>query len=151
MHNILVWLVGWLPAPARRWLNAERLRLAAEFFRFGVVGVAGFITDTVVVYALRGALGLAGAGMVSYLIAATVTWLLNRSWTFRGQGSGAWYVQWFRFLVANLGGFTLNRGAYVLLVATSPVCAAYPVLATGAGAIAGMFVNFGLSRRLVFR
>jgi putative flippase GtrA len=31
------------------------------------------------------------------------------------------------------------------------VAAAQPVIATSAGAVAGMFVNFSLSRRLVFR
>jgi putative flippase GtrA len=50
-----------------------------------------------------------------------------------------------------LGGFVLNRGTYSVLVTFVPACAAQPVFAIGAGAIAGLFVNFNLSRRLVFR
>jgi hypothetical protein len=51
----------------------------------------------------------------------------------------------------NLGGFTLNRGTYALLVTFVALCADQPVYAVAAGAIAGMFLNFGLSRTMVFR
>jgi hypothetical protein len=45
----------------------------------------------------------------------------------------------------------LNRGTYALLVTFVALCAAQPVYAVGAGAIAGMFLNFNLSRAIVFR
>ena len=124
--------------------------LVAQFLRFGVVGACGFVVDTATVYALRGTLGLYGAGMVSYLLAATSNWALNRVWTFRGQGSGPAHRQWARFMVANLAGFVLNRGTYAALVTWVPLCASQPVFAVAAGSVAGMFVNFGLSRRVVF-
>ncbi len=124
---------------------------ATQFLKFGVVGVVGFAVDTATVYALRATLGLYAAGLASYIVAATVTWALNRNWTFRGQGGGEAHRQWVRFVLANMVGFLLNRGTFVALVATVPLCAEQPVLAVGAGAIAGMFVNFGLSRALVFR
>jgi putative flippase GtrA len=54
-------------------------------------------------------------------------------------------------MVFNLAGFVLNRGTYSILVAFVAIAAEQPVIATAAGAIAGMFVNFTLSRRLVFR
>ena len=68
-------------------------------------------------------LGLYGAGLVSYFVAATGTWLFNRLWTFRGRGSGPAHRQWARFLAANLLGFTLNRGTYALLVTFVALCA----------------------------
>ena len=71
------------------------------FTRFGAVGRVGCVVDTATVYGLRGALGLYGAGIVAYFIAATVNWLLNRVWTFRGQGSGPAHQQWARFLGSN--------------------------------------------------
>lgn len=125
--------------------------LVTQFLRFGVVGTAGFVVDTSVVYGLRGAIGLIGAGLASYLVAATLTWALNRVWTFRGRGSGAAHRQWLRFLLANMAGFVLNRGTYVALVMLVALCARQPVLATAAGALAGMGVNFALSRAVVFR
>ncbi|HEX2939889.1 MAG TPA: GtrA family protein [Rhodopila sp.] len=137
--------------PQSRLLTAERVLLAKEFLRFGTVGLAGLAVDTTTVYALRGALGLYGAGVVAYGIAATANWLLNRVWTFRGRGSGPAHHQWAKFLLANLLGFVLNRGTYALLVTFMPLAAAQPVIATAAGSVAGMFVNFSLSRRYVFR
>ncbi len=128
-----------------------RLVLLAQFVRFGVVGVVGLIVDTATVYGLRHALGLYGAGAVAYLTAASGNWVLNRTWTFRGQGSGPAHRQWAKFMVANLAGFVLNRGTYALLVTFVAAAADQPVIATSAGAVAGLFVNFTLSRRLVFR
>jgi hypothetical protein len=70
--------------------------LVASFLRFGVVGASGFLVDTAVVYATKGALGLNGAGIPAYIAAATWTWAFNRWWTFRGQGSGPMWRQWLR-------------------------------------------------------
>jgi len=128
-----------------------KLPVLVQFLRFGTVGVAGFVVDTATVYATKGALGLYGAGTVAYLTAATANWLFNRLWTFRGQGSGPAHRQWMVFLATNLLGFTLNRGTYFVLVTVSATCAAQPVLAVAAGAVAGMFINFHLSRSVVFR
>ncbi|MGH7041354.1 MAG: GtrA family protein [Acetobacteraceae bacterium] len=124
--------------------------LIAQFLRFGTVGTIGFMIDTATVYGLRGTLGLYGAGMVSYLVAASANWALNRAWTFRGQGSGPAHRQWARFLGVCLTGFVLNRGTYAALVTWVALCAAQPVFAVAAGSVAGMFVNFALSRRVVF-
>jgi putative flippase GtrA len=55
------------------------------------------------------------------------------------------------FLLSNLLGFVLNRSTYAALVTFMPLAAKQPVIATAAGSVAGMFVNFSLSRRLVFR
>jgi putative flippase GtrA len=128
-----------------------RLALIAQFARFGAVGLFGLVIDTATVYGLRGALGLYGAGLVAYATAATGNWALNRVWTFRGLGSGPAHRQWAMFMVVNLFGFVLNRGTYALLVTFVGAAAQQPVIATSAGAAAGMLVNFGLSRRLVFR
>ncbi len=140
-----------MPPPLRRSVTPERLVVLMEFFRFGVVGLTGLVIDTAVVYGTRAWLGLYGAGVLSYLIAATVNWALNRVFTFRGRSNGPMHRQWAMFLLTNMVGFALNRGTYALLVTFWPLAAAQPVIATSAGSIAGMFVNFSLSRRLVFR
>lgn len=134
-----------------RWIAPHLMAQGIQFLRFGTVGVAGFVVDTLVVYGLRGWLGLYLAGMVSYLVAASVNFVLNRAWTFRGQGSAPPHRQWLLFLLTNLGGFALNRGTYVALIFFSPLCHSHPVLAIAAGAVAGMFLNFHLSRTVAFR
>jgi putative flippase GtrA len=135
----------------RRFVTPAQCRVIAQFVRFGIVGAVGFLVDTATVYAVRHELGLYGAGVAGYVTAATANWVFNRLWTFRGQGSGPAHRQWAMFMVTNLGGFVLNRGTYALLVTFVAVAARQPVIAIAAGAIAGLAVNFTLSRRLVFR
>ncbi len=151
MHALLLRLTTRLPPPVRHLASPARIGMMVQFLMFGTVGMVGFLFDTATVYALRRALGLYGAGMAAYVVAATVTWILNRLWTFRGLGNGPVHHQWARFLVVNLGGFVLNRGTYALLVSFVTLCAEQPVYAVGAGAIAGMFLNFSLNRTMVFR
>jgi putative flippase GtrA len=151
MHGLLLRLLSQLPPPARQFATPARIVTLVQFLMFGTVGVVGFLADTATVYALRRSLGLYGAGAAAYIVAATVTWLLNRLWTFRGLGGGGVHQQWARFLAVNLGGFVLNRGAYALLVTFVALCAEQPVYAVAAGAIVGMFLNFSLSRAVVFR
>ena len=151
MHTLLLRLARRLPLPIRRFATPARIFTLVQFSMFGTVGFVGFLADTATVYSFRYSLGLYGAGAVAYLVAATVTWLLNRLWTFRGSGGGPAHRQWARFLAVNLIGFVLNRGTYAILVTFVPLCAAEPVYAVGAGAIAGMFLNFSLSRTMVFR
>ena len=144
-------LLRLLPPPLRRSVTPAHIALAAQFLRFGTVGFVGLVIDTAVVYATRHQLGPYGAGLLSYLVAATGNWALNRIWTFKGQGSGSMHRQWAMFMVANLAGFILNRGTYAARITFMPAAAEQPVIATTAGGIAGMFVNFSLNRRLVFR
>jgi putative flippase GtrA len=151
MHALLIRLATQLPPPARQLASPVRVAALVQFLMFGTVGTVGFLVDTATVYALRHSLGLYGAGMAAYVVAASVTWILNRVWTFRGLGSGPMHHQWARFLVVNLGGLVLNRGTYALLVTFVALAAEQPVYATAAGAIAGMFVNFTLNRTMVFR
>ena len=125
---------------------AGRRAAAAQFLRFGAVGVVGFLIDTAVVYALRRPVGIYGAGAAGYLVAATANWWINRLWTFRGQSDGPLLRQWAYYLLANLAGLALNRGTFYALISISPVCMSKPVIAIAAGAVAGMFANFGLSR-----
>ena len=127
-------------------------RIAAEFFRFGVVGTSGFVVDTGVLYAMLGLdFGPYLGRIPAYLAAATTTWGLNRIWTFQARNSGSAGRQWALFVAVNLLGFALNYGTYAACIAFLPVAAAHPVLAVAAGSLAGMVSNFFLSRALVFR
>ena len=127
----------------------------AEFTHFAVIGTAAFVVDTVVLYVgLWFGLGIYWGRAVSYLVAATFTWYGNRRITFtttRAQGTTAIAAEWIRFLMANLVGGIVNYSIYAGLVGLVPLVRAYPVLGVAAGAIAGMSVNFTLSKLLVFR
>jgi putative flippase GtrA len=136
-----------------RFLPPARVALVMQFLRFGVVGGFGFVVTAAVVYATRPFIGNYWAIVPAFLVAATGNWVLNRLWTFRGHGTRgqSLYREWSMFVAANLMGFALNAGVYWTLVAVSPLCAAIPLIPLLAGTLVGMFANFFLSRRVVFR
>ncbi len=124
---------------------------AEDFLRFGIVGSVGFVVNVLLLYAVRGAVGLYVGGVVAWLGAATTTWWLNRSWTFKGRGSAAMHRQWLQFLAVSSVGFVLYYATFSLMVAYVALCVRQPVVAVAAGVLAGMVSNFTLSRKLVFR
>jgi putative flippase GtrA len=138
-------------APLLDGVPPERRLILLQFARFGVIGTLGFVWDTLIVYAVRGLVGLYAAGVISYAVAGTINWLLNRIWTYRHVPHGAMHRQAAMFLAVNSVGFVLNRGIYFALIATQPFCFAHPVVPIAVGGVSAMFVNFFLSRRLVFR
>ena len=152
MLALMDWLVDALPGPMRRRLRPAHVQLLVQFMTFGTVGVIGFLVDTAVVYATRDWAGLYVGGILAYAAAVTTTWWLNRVWTFRGIGNiGPAHRQWLKFVVATVPGLCLNLGSYFLLVSLVTVCADHPEIAIAAGAVAGMFANFAMSRAVVFR
>ncbi len=54
-------------------------------------------------------------------------------------------------MAANLVGGSVNYVSFVLVIATVPLAAAYPVLALAAGSLCGVAFNFTAYRRYVFR
>ncbi|MCB8876040.1 GtrA family protein [Acidisoma silvae] len=127
--------------------------LARQILQFGVVGVCGFLVDNAFVYTAHFVfgMGLILAGLLSFFVAATANWFLNRVWTFRGASTGAVHHEWLRYLATNAVGFALNRGVYIALIATSTLCVRHPVIPLAAGSIVAMGINFVMSRRVVYR
>lgn len=128
------------------------MKISYRLIAFATVGAIGFFVDTAVLYLLRGALNLYGARAVSFLCAATATWLLNRRFTFRDRSSGhppAKELLIYIGLMLLGGGF--NYATYAWLITTSSLVAAHPIMGVGAGSIAGMFVNLLTSRFALYR
>lgn len=134
-------------------LSAARRRLLGEIIRFGIVGAVGFVVDAgVLTLGLQLGTGPWLGRVFSYVAAATVTFSLNRAWTYRSADRSRPVArEWSLFLLVNLIGFGCNYGTYAALIASVPAVRATPVLGVAAGALAGMVGNFLLSRRYVFR
>jgi putative flippase GtrA len=126
--------------------------LLKRFFVFGIIGTVGFITDyAVLMFAVHVlGLGLYSGRLFSYVIAATVTWMGNRTFTFRDRPQKPAAKQWVTFLIFNGIGFAANYGTYATLITFVPFVAAHPVLGVAAGALAAMMFNFTASTRFVF-
>jgi putative flippase GtrA len=127
-----------------------RTGLSESFIRFGFVGVTGLCWDAGTFYLLRPFIGPYAAGTCSFLVAATVNWLINRLWTFRHHNHAAAHVQWAKFLTANVIGFAVNRGTFFILISKFELFSAQPILAIAAGSVAGLSFNYFLSKRFVF-
>ena len=130
-----------------------RSQLLRQFFAFGAVGVAGFGVDAGVLTLLLRS-GIAGpylGRVVSFLCAASCTWILNKTYTFADRGNRDGLAsQWLRFLGANAVGGLVNYGVYSLLLSQSAFFSTYPVAAVAVGSLSGLTVNFALSRTFVF-
>ena len=123
-----------------------------QFAKFCVVGTVGFLADAGALYLLMSFLNMDPytGRIFSFLFAATVTWALNRVYTFRRSASAPMTRQWARFVTANTVGGALNYGVYSALVLSGGWFIKAPVLAVAVGSIAGLAFNFTVSRKYVF-
>ncbi len=140
-----------LPPPD---LRQRLLALFFEAFRFGLVGVAGYVVDVAVLLAVvRLGVDPFTARVPSFLAAASCTWFLNRRFTFRDPAarSGPVRRQWALFVLLMLPGAALNYGTYALLLAQWDLARHVLALPVAAGALAGMTLNFVVSKFVVFR
>ena len=120
--------------------------------RFSIVGTIGLLVDLTLLYFLLYLVGtdpyLGRVG--SFLGAVTVTWFLNRTFTFRDAAPEDHGRQWLRFVAVNSLGAVVNYGIYVLVLAVGTASAALPGIGVAAGSLAGLVFNYSLSRRFVF-
>ncbi|MEN3951288.1 GtrA family protein [Iodidimonas sp. SYSU 1G8] len=128
-------------------------RLVGQFLRFGVVGTLGFAVDSGVLYVLlqETAAGPWLGRILSFLCAASVTWALNRSFTFADASPAKIHRQWALFVGFMMLGGAINYGVYALVLAGGGATGLRPLLAVACGSIAGLAVNFTTSRLFVFR
>ncbi|MEO8803100.1 MAG: GtrA family protein [Rudaea sp.] len=120
---------------------------------FCVGGVIGFIADAGILQLL--VMGLDwdrySGRLISFLCAATVTWLFNRRYTFQGPRRNTLFGEWAQYVLAMSGGFACNFAVYSTLVYFFDIDRQWLVLAVAAGSIAGLGVNFTASRYWVYR
>lgn len=124
-----------------------------ELWRFVVIGGVGFVVDAGLLYLLLQFIPAPFLlRLVTFPVAVTVTWWLNRSWTFADRPSGASTSQEYGLYVAvQVVGAAVNYLAYsavLLRYGTSPELA---MLGMVVGSACGLFVNFAGARLVVFR
>ena len=125
----------------------------AEILSFTLIGGAGFVVDTSVLYAaLSLGFGLYAGRVISYLAAVTFTWAFNSRYTFKKRPTAtSRFKQWQRFAVSQLSGAAINLGVYGGLVRMSRNCADHPVIGVAIGSLMGLMANYLAARRFVFR
>lgn len=127
------------------------MKIGRQFISFAVVGTIGLLVDLAVLYLLAPQLGWYGARVVSFVCAATVTWALNRRFTFATRRSGASLLrEYAHYLLMMLAGALVNYAVYALTLHQVEGRLA-PALGVALGSCAGLLVNFLSARQWVFR
>ena len=122
-----------------------------QFLRFCVVGTIGFVIDAGILQMLVvGAhANPYAARVVSFLAAASATWLVNRRYTFAVSHKPT-RSEWRRYVSLMLLGAVVNYGVFSICIAFWSLATSQPWLGVAVGSIAGMGLNFATSR-LMYR
>ncbi|WP_119462682.1 GtrA family protein [Rhodospirillaceae bacterium SYSU D60014] len=132
----------------------DRLPVPRQFLCFAGVGTVGFTVDACVLTILVALVGVDrySARVISFGVAVTVTWLLNRQFTFAvPQGAGMRPGEYSRYFGVQFVGALINFGIYGLLVASFDTAFRYPALALAVGSVTAMFFNFLGAKHFAFR
>jgi putative flippase GtrA len=138
------------------------------FLRFAMVGAVGFTVDLIVLNLLLAQANLHAAHFqlgpwpvslspaiqarfVSFPVAVFATWLLNRSWTFRGGSDRSVLGELFSYLVVQISGGIPNVAAYSVLIFLIPALGHTPVIPLAAGSALGLCLTFVGSKYWAFR
>lgn len=147
-----------LPAWAlsvRTWPTVQALerRIDPAFVRFGLVGVAGFSVDWLVLHAMMDIAGLNWftGRLVSFSVAVFTTWLLNRSFTFRHPTRHGPISQAFLYAMVQGAGGVANIAAYTAAIAAAPSLKTMVFVPLAIGSAVGLCLTFLGSKHLAFR
>ena len=120
--------------------------------RFAVVGSAGFLVDASVLSILiqLADMDLYSSRTISFLLAVSLTWYLNRTWTFGTTKNKRQGKEYIRYTLVQVAGALINLGVYVYCIETVEQMARYPVIPLAIGALTALVFNYFFSKKLVF-
>jgi putative flippase GtrA len=130
------------------------LKVSREFSLFAAGGVLGLVVDAGVVQLLVGMLQWNPyvARVISFLLAATVTWWWNRRYTFADRESTrAAHAEWLHWVGLMSIGAVINYAVYAALLMKFAALHRWPALAAAAGSAVAALVNFSTARGMLFR
>jgi len=90
------------------------------------------------------------ARIISFLVAASATWFMNRRYTFEVEHRPT-HAEWSRYIALMVLGALVNYGLFAISITVWELARAQPWLGVAVGSIAGLGINFLTSRLLVFR
>lgn len=129
----------------------ERL-FTREFRRFATVGGIGFCVDGGLLTILM-ALGwnIFPARSLSFAVAVTATWILNRLWTFPSGTDQNLRREYTYYFGTQAMGAAINLAVFFLLLKIYPEFRHSPLLPLALGAAVSLAFNYFVSKKLVFK
>lgn len=120
---------------------------------FVFAGTAAFVLDSAVLQILvrEAHMEVHLARAISFVLSMTVTWQINRRFSFHGgEYEHSLFQEWLRYFASSLFGGAVNYGAFSIAIAVSPFVREHLFLGVAAGSLSGMVVNYLLYSRYVF-
>ncbi|MHB1529456.1 MAG: GtrA family protein [Acidiferrobacteraceae bacterium] len=130
-----------------------RAPISRQVLHFSVVGGVGFLVDGGILTLLHSGFGrsLLLSRLCSFSVAVTVTWGLNRRYTFPEHRDPRAGAEWRRYAAVNGVGAFINLGFFFALVNHYPGLAARPLVPLALAALVALGFNFVGSKHLAFR
>ncbi|MCL2267173.1 MAG: glycosyltransferase family 2 protein [Treponema sp.] len=132
--------------------NTDKPNLG-EFLKFAVTGSLGSITNLVIFFIFADVFGFHEIPVSTgcFMIAATQNYFINHFWSFKNNTAGVKpsFKRWALFICTSLAGLALN--ILVMSLVLNYFNPPFKVIAQAAGIMAGMIVNFILSKFIIFR
>jgi len=119
---------------------------------FVVVGAIGFLIDAGILTALMtGAdFGHYSARAISFTVAVTATWYINRRWVFERGAIEMTGREYTSYLLVQVIGAVINLSVFVAVIEFIPGLGEIPVVPLALGAAVALVFNFSAASRLVF-
>jgi putative flippase GtrA len=129
-------------------LNYSRSGLE-QFFRYFVSGIIATLTDFIIIYALTDGFGLwyLYSGIISFICALSVSYVLNRFWTFNNKDR-RFGRQLTIFLIVAIIGLLINNGLMVIGV---EILGLWYIFAKAIATIIALIWNFLGQKYFTFR
>ncbi|HZF28013.1 MAG TPA: GtrA family protein [Gammaproteobacteria bacterium] len=127
--------------------------LRKSFGLFVIAAAVGFALDAGVLTLLVRELHWSPwhGRFLSFPLAVTSTWLLNRRYAFRGAARRDGRIEYVAYWAIQLVGAAVNFGVFGLCLRAAPALAGWPFIPVAIGGVAAMLVNFALARSTVYR
>ena len=119
---------------------------------FVVVGAVGFLIDAGILTLLMTGFGLDhySARAISFTVAVTFTWYMNRRWVFEKSTASMSGREYSSYLIVQVIGAIINLSVFVAVIEIVPQLTNMPVIPLAVGAVAALLFNFRASSRFVF-
>jgi putative flippase GtrA len=119
---------------------------------FAVVGAIGFLIDASILTLLMTGVGLDHytARAISFTVAVTSTWYLNRRWVFDRQSVKMSGREYATYVIVQIVGAMINLLVFVAAIEFIENLRNIPVIPLAMGAGVALLFNYGASSRFVF-
>lgn len=121
-----------------------------SFLRFCLVGAVGFLADAglTLLFTQTAQLPPLPSRIAAFVLAATVTWLLNRRYTFRSTASAR---SWLPYVTATGFGAVINISVYWLWLKTAGESPGAILGGVALGSVVALVFNYFVSRAILAR